>query len=442
MKRELPSGLSLCNHSWQVAGCAFGRLVASILVGMLTAVAAHAQAAAQRKAIRVTPGQHWPQVWLVPQASALGVLKLQVANGAAHEGHRAGITRLALEAALEQAPGRSGLRRAVFEAGGALVIQSHVDRTEATLVMPAGTFLKFAALLLERTLKTPVSKRGISQARERLKLVRPTANAMDMGDVLASVMVDAPAYKNPPLGDPEAQELLSTKEIARWQKTHPLAGLTTVVVAGPFSEHQARALGAAYGQAARVLQRSSPEIPTPARYAYPAWTDQKVRAFVLNLESPDDWAAAHVLASAVEIRVQDRLRQKGLAYSVTAQVLQTGWADVLVLMVPYSPEVWTAAEAEVESVVRDMELHPPSEEQWRGYAHHALASVWGVTLEDHADAVLGVVSAGRHWDPADCAGALLTVSAQRGKDMIHTRLGPDHLVEVHYSRALLEKLYR
>lgn len=323
------------------------------MTGLLLALAlAAAPAAADRGLEVLAPAPGGPAVLLAPRAGPHAALVIRFDVGAAddvdEDGPAPGLTHLT-QIAMLRANARLdyvGLVKELFEANGAIRIETGIESCEFSLDAAAADFDRLAARLLDALLGPGVQAGApFERARENALHDRREGRGGAFLSELAHLTVSDPAYGGPPHGDRATLERLTSGQVrahaARWFT--PAAA--TVAFAGAFDVQAARAVARRWRGGARRA-RGSPSVSTPFAVASPGARELYLLAH--RAPSPPS-AAAWVLAAVLEERLQERFRASGISYAQGVEVLEEPWLQGLLLVLPTAakgPEARVAPEAE------------------------------------------------------------------------------------------------
>ncbi|WP_257461700.1 M16 family metallopeptidase [Archangium lipolyticum] len=249
-----------------------------------------------------------------------------------------GLTRVAQQALLH-ANSRGDyatLMREVYSAGASFDLRTGLHESRFTLSAHPDDFDALARRLLTAILSPRLDSRRFEATLERASR---DGNALDSEDwlelLLARALHDDGRYRNPDLGSMRYAEDIVQEQV-RLHLSRMLAPCNaTVIATGRFDAAALRKLVAGFKGGVR-LERTRPKLPLPFRRQVRSARELQVLAYPVHIESARDSAALRVIASLLQERLFQRIRDAGQGYSVASEPLLTATFDALLLLLPAS----------------------------------------------------------------------------------------------------------
>lgn len=306
-----------------------------------------------------------PRLVLAPRITPTATLRVVFHTGAADDGQQAGITRLGQHMLLEgnKRGAPEALHRKLYAASATLTVETTVRQAIFELTAPRGRFDALALEVLDLLFRPKLSEAGLSRARAlTLADELESGGTEELVSFVASRLVlegtaDGGDYNTPRYGDAEVVSGLGFEQVQRHVSQKLTPANATVIVAGAFDEKRfKKALSRWRGGRARPFDRPvvAPYLPLAAERYAPR--EVHLHAQLLDLQSPEDAAAARLLTAVLEERVMWELRKKGVTYSTAALAVLREWADLIVVVVPVGEAKEVVVEVELRKLLDELAL--------------------------------------------------------------------------------------
>lgn len=319
---------------------------------------------------------------LAPRAAEDAVMVVSFAVGSVDDGIKSGLTRLTQHMLVDgNARERGGaLRRDLYAAAADLEITTEVRRSTFRLRAPKAAFPALAERLLEALFRPKLDEKQLPRMKRltrndelvpggREDAVSFLAGSLLMAEGGGEAGAD---YSNSPYGDADVIARLTfadVEEHARWKLTPANA---TVTFTGAFDGGRlARKVASYQGGERRPLARPDVTQYLPLAFDRASPRELYLQAHVVTLETPEQAAAARLLAALLEERLANVLRKKGVSHRLEAYVLRREWLDLLVVEVPITAGRGDGVDVELRSLLgalRDGSFAPGEFERNRAYA--------------------------------------------------------------------------
>jgi predicted Zn-dependent peptidase len=307
------------------------------MIALLTAaVTAAVLAAAPFSSSGYRESPRHPRVVLAPRAGPQATIAIHFHSGSVQDGTSSGLTRVSQYAML--VANRSGSYRSLmldcFGAGASLEIQTGLRESAFVLTAPQRDFERLARELASMVLAPVLLPARFNEAVERtLHDAREPGHGRDLVSIIAAKVLDDPRYQNDPYGERGAIERISTEEV-RAQLQGPLSPANaTVVVTGDFVPESVRRWLHKL-QGGRAQPQSRADLSTPFGVQVPATQEIFILAYKSSFQTAQQSAAARVLASMIEERVDRVFRDRGVGYSQWIIPFHSPWLDLMVIGLP------------------------------------------------------------------------------------------------------------
>lgn len=286
---------------------------------------------------RIHPSSAHATVVLAPRQTDAATAHFEFALQPDRDGAKPGLTLVALYALLtgnERDP-YARLKLDLYEAGAEIAADVQSDRAIVTLQAPPdrieGLVQRVARMLFDPNL----SSSGLSAAKRRVRQHTPSPEVAAM--LINTLSLTA---RNAP--DPERIkeniEGATLDEVRREARAVFCPANATIVVAGRFkADGAARALGGFRG-GQRLKAQPVAGASYSGFYSVPSLRSLSLIAYPITVDSERSLAGALLISSVLQELVQNRARQQGIAYAVSAEPVLTGWGSFILLSVPLSDD--------------------------------------------------------------------------------------------------------
>jgi predicted Zn-dependent peptidase len=303
-------------------------------LALAASVTAPAPGEATSSAFRLSASH--PLVILAPSREARrAALVVRFHAGSVDDGELPGLTLVTQHALLEanRRLSHPDVVRLLVGADATLRLETGLAECGFTLESGREDFARLAAVVLDLIFSPDLDPSAFASARRSAQHAEREGNGRDMLALIASKVVDDPAFLNPPTGTEAAIELIELGDVRRHVASALSPGNATVVIAGGFDPAAARrALARRSG--GRALPRKVPVIATPFSLQIPARREIYLVAYRAPFATAEDSAVARLAAAMLEERIYWAFRGRGVGYSASVEAIHRRWIDLFAITLP------------------------------------------------------------------------------------------------------------
>lgn len=333
-----------------------------VALGASAARAAPEGEAKQRPPFEIKRARKSPlhaSLLMAPRDATESVLLVAFHAGADDDGALPGLTRLAQLSLLFASRTDDGARllRDVYQAGGALLVETGAREAVFVLRAPRARFDELASRLLRMTLKPKLSELSFEETRARALVDQlPAGSEEDLraffrARLLAEARREGGAFDVHPYGTDASLRAIPFEAVSRHVSSKLVPSNATVILAGAFSTARlSRVVVRAPSRAKASGGGAEPLTPEIALLTLKRWSphDLRVQTLLVEAKDPQDAAAVRLLAALIEERVRRRLGALGVSERVRVIPSIRGFCPFLLVTVAM-PSTGTVA---IEPILR------------------------------------------------------------------------------------------
>jgi predicted Zn-dependent peptidase len=292
----------------------------------------------------VAPAAKKAHLIMAPRDSAEAVLRIQFPVGSFDDAFEHGLTRLSQRALVEASAvtRHADWARDLFAAAATLDLETGVRGSAFVLRAPKKHFHALANKLIKMVFAPRLDSKAFARAKTRTLTdqMRPGSGA-DLNYFLARSVVllgggkPGEEYTNPPHGEKDNLLALKQKRVEQHLARHFTPGNATLIVTGAFSEQKIKkALKKKTGGSRNDVARPAVEKYLPVEQTHFHLRQMHLRAFPVELDTPEKVAAARLLEKLLQWRIMWKFRTQGWLYSPMVYADARPWMDFLVVLLP------------------------------------------------------------------------------------------------------------
>jgi predicted Zn-dependent peptidase len=314
----------------------FTRLALPVCATVALLLLAPAVLAAPFEVERFQPSPKHPLLLLAPREANRSTLTIVFNVGAVDDKLVNGLTRVSQHALLHANSRGSyeSLVTALYGAAATLELRTGLHESRFTLTASPQDFDALARTLLTSVLSPKLDPRRFDATLERAKHdSQPLDPEGWLELLLARTLIEDSRYKDPNIGSLYNAEGIPLDAVREHVSRMLAPCNATVIVTGRFNEKALRKLVSGFRGGVSV-EHPRPKLKLPYQRRALASREVQVLAYPLPIQTPREAAAARVLASLLEERLHQQLRNAAVGYSFSSAPLLTPRLDALALVLP------------------------------------------------------------------------------------------------------------
>jgi predicted Zn-dependent peptidase len=281
-------------------------------------------------------GSDRPKLMLARRPGEQATISITFSSGSFDDGGRSGLTRLTQRALLES-NGRLDWERFVTElyaAGASLSIDTGLRQSGFTLTAHRKDFARLSRTLVEAVLAPRLLPDRLPRALARtLHDGSDPSHGSGLIALLTAVAAEDPRFRNEPYGDREQIEFFTDGDVSDHLAGPFAPARATIVVTGRFDrDEMLRLLRRFHGGVGVAPVKAALSLPAISQFRSAG--ELVVLGFPIRLSSPQDAAAARVVAGLARQELWRTFRRQGVAYSFTVEPVCLPWIDLLMVILP------------------------------------------------------------------------------------------------------------